>query len=48
MGPNDAIAKSILEILNSHPDRTPTRFGGTKRGNVYIDSSYIYPLPAAA
>jgi hypothetical protein len=46
--PQNPIAQDVLGIMARYPDRTPTRYGGRKLGNVAIDDSYIYPPSVAA
>jgi hypothetical protein len=46
--PQNPIAQDVLGIMARYPDRTPTRYGERKLGNVAIEDSYIYPPGVAA
>ncbi|HET6883670.1 MAG TPA: hypothetical protein VFI31_26185 [Pirellulales bacterium] len=42
IGPNNPIAKDILDILRRYPARIPTRYRGPRLGSIHIDEAYIY------
>jgi hypothetical protein len=48
IGPNNPIARDILAIQSrtTAPRGSPTRWGGTRLGNVSVEEAYLYPLPA--
>ena len=50
IGPTNPIARDVLAIYASAPAGkvNPTRWGGTRLGNMSVDGVYLYPLPAVA
>jgi hypothetical protein len=46
--PGNPITKDVLDIYARYAGHLPTRYGGTKLGNVSIDDSYIYAPAVAA
>lgn len=48
VGLADPVTKDVLDILARAAGRMPSRFAGTRLGNVSIDGSYIYPPVVAA
>jgi len=47
ISPTNPIARAVLEILQRHPGRFPTRLQLPQLGNVAIEEVYIYPPTAA-
>jgi hypothetical protein len=45
IGPHDPIARDIVAHRAS-PTRTPTRFRGSRLGDLAVEEAYIYPPPA--
>ncbi len=43
IGPNNAIARDILDFQQRYPATIPTRFRGTRLGAVPVDEAYLYP-----
>jgi len=48
IGPTNPIAKDVLAIHSRAPGLRvcPSRWGGTRLGNLNIEGVYLYPLPA--
>jgi hypothetical protein len=48
IAPSDALARDVLAVQrrSGGPQVSPIRWGGQKLGNVSIEGTYIYPLPA--
>jgi len=45
IGPNDPIARDMVAHRGG-PARTPTRFRGSRLGDLAVEEAYIYPPPA--
>ncbi len=46
IGPNDPIAKDMAAHGKARPGGPPTRFRGSRLGELYVEEAYIYPPPA--
>jgi hypothetical protein len=42
VGPDDPIAKAVMDFQSISPAPRPTRVRGANLGNVYIEDAYIY------
>ena len=42
VGPDDPVAKAVIDFLAKRPTRRPERIRGTRLGNVYIEDAYLY------
>ncbi len=40
---DNPVARSAIEVRDRYPARLPTRYNGTKLGNMSVEEAYIYP-----
>ncbi len=45
IGPHDPIARDLVAHRKARPGGPPTRFGGFRLGELYVDEAFIYPPP---
>jgi hypothetical protein len=47
VGPSEPTGQALLDFVQSHADRPPSRYDGSRLGDVSVDAAYVYAPPAA-